>query len=826
MSTRNKRFFKNLGVSVFLVLAIVGFTGANVQAATEVTVPELDSPPVIDGDLSDPCWQKAAKVSGFSTIITVGGMIITDSLASIQTTVRIGYNKDNLYFGFECLEPEPGKILTKGEKRDDINDDDHIEIFLQPDLSVPEYDQLGVNARGSELDHRITIEGGIYDYSWTSIWKVKTKILKDRWIAEIALPFADLNNVKPQMGQEWGIFLCRKRKVEGKECSNWPRITGTNWHCPYSWGRMKGIVIGAKEEGGRILACDPSGAIVGKNKLQLKIINELAKKIELKAKVKVTSPNKAAHTSTVNLGPTGSKAVKTFEIPYEIKTEEGRHTVEILIEDSQGKTLCQTPPTRIDIPTFITGFLDRSYYTREKEVKAYILLDKLQSSIRQGCNVRGQIIADGSKVWEGYADTPLNEQTILKVDLSKVPLGIHTFEAILETKDGKKLSSFALEMKNFKPLVKGTETKILRRPNSSSIVLINGKPTLPLGFIAGYSHNWYERFMPEMAEAGFTHVVHWKGCPSGVEELKRKLDIAQKSGIYLVGWTNVLVRTPKERSERIRYSMSQDRMRKAIVERFLPEISELIPQVVDHPALIGWRTFDEMPSGHVSNGVLVTQKVRELDPYHNVYFSTEGGADLPIAKKAGEISALDCFLKDNHMAHGFFRARRHVEQSDRNKMVPLSTPQFFHSCWRYCFRYEQQRCHSFLALLAGARILEWFNHPYQLLGPWNDLKKIAGQIKEISPVLLEPDIEQKFSIKQGGSNPIYSRLYKKDTDYYLIAANSTIDPTAACFKMEGLRDNTEAKEFYNNTKIYSKEDELTLEFGSYEVLVYKMKLDR
>jgi len=113
-----------------------------------------------------------------------------------------------------------------------------------------------------------------------------------------------------------------------------------------------------------------------------------------------------------------------------------------------------------------------------------------------------------------------------------------------------------------------------------------------------------------------------------------------------------------------------------------------------------------------------------------------------------------------------------------------------------------------------------------LLGPWNDLKKIAGQIKEISPVLLEPDIEQKFSIKQGGSNPIYSRLYKKDTDYYLIAANSTIDPTAACFKMEGLRDNTEAKEFYNNTKIYSKEDELTLEFGSYEVLVYKMKLDR
>jgi len=787
---------------------------------SKVTIARFDSKPVIDGDLSDPCWQKARKLSGFFTVATVGGMIITESLAAVQTVAYLGFDDDNLYIAFECLEPEPGQVKA-GQERENINDDDHVEVFLQPDTSVREYDHLGVNPKGTVLDHRITVDGGIYDYSWNCAWSVKTKVFKDRWVAEMAVPFSDINHAEPQMGQAWGLLLCRKRRVGGKEISNWPLLEGLGWHCPHQWARMKGIVIGGTTKGVRVLGCDAGTSRVGRNELKLELVNELTVDKELKARVEVTSPGKVVRSSSVDLGAFAKGKAKALPLPFEVSPEEGRHAVEVVIEDSEGKLLCEAPPIRIDIPAFVTGFLDRSYYTHEKSVEAHIFLDKLDPAIRKTCRVRGRIIADGKQVWGGPVVAPSGEKALLRAELAGIPIGTHTFEAILETGEGRKLSTVAMELRKLKPLATGTETKILIREGGDSIVLLNGKPFFPIGLFV-QSPQFCESIFAEAADAGFTHVIHWGGHRT-IAELKRQLDIAEKAGIYVVGASRLLTKKHLIGG----FKLSREALRKGLVEKAFPVLSETIPQIAGHPKLIAWRTMDEVPARHVPAAVLLADKIRELDPYHNIYFSTEGGTDLPIARRGGEVFTHDCFIKGGDpMSGSFYKAQRLKGQCARNNRVPSSSAQVDHSAERRPLRYEEQRCHSFLALIAGAKGLEWFGDRPCWLGQWRDLQKIVGQIRRISPVLLEPDIEQDMKIDQQ-SPSIYARLCMKGKDYYLLAANSKIDPISATFKIQGLEAGTRVKEFYEGNKVRSGEDgSLNLTFGPYEVVVYSMRLKR
>jgi len=819
-------FSPKLALSGFLALTTVFTFDASAQIRTEVTIPKFDTAPVIDGDLSDPCWQEAATITGFSTVLTVEGLIINEALAAVQTTVRVGYDEDNLYFAVDCPEPQPDKIRAKGEKRDyGINKDDHIEIFLQPDLALPEYDHLGVTAKGTLLDHRITIKGGIYDYSWTPNWTVKTKIFKDRWVAEIAMPFADLNHADPQMGREWGFLVGRKRTVGGKECSCWPRIQGLNWHCPHNWARLKGIIIGGREEGTRILGCHTGEARVGRNKLKLQLHTALPEKAQLTANLKITSPAKAVRETTVDLGVVESKGAKIVEIPYAIAAIEGRHTVNISIADGQGRTLCQAPPVTVDIPTFLTGFLDRSYYSREAEAKAHIFLDRLDAAIRRDCRVRGRIVVDGKQAWRGSAPTPLSTKVTLSAELAEVPVGRHTFEAILETGKGKRLSSLSLELKKLEPLAGGTEAKIMLREAGTSIVLVDGKPFFPLGQL-NQCPQFCEQILPDAAKAGFNFVQHWKS-PVGPGELQRWLDIADKAGIYVMGWSSRLVPRPEKKADRISFSMSKERMRQALVESYLPKLAEAIPQVAGHPALIGWYNFDETPARHVANAVMVAEKVRELDPYHNLLFSSEGGKRLTEASRGGEIFVHDGYLGNSSpMATTYYDALYLKRTCAKHNRVPLMILQLSVSSSLRYMRYEEQRCHSFLALIGSAKGLLWCMDRPHILGPWNDLKRIVGQISKLAPVLLAPDTAQDFTIIQDGPRTVQARLFKKDNDYYLIAANTTIRPTTACFKVKGLKEKAEATEFYQSTNIRADADGLTLKFDSYEVMVYKLRLDR
>lgn len=183
-------------------------------------------PPVIDGNLTDSCWKRTKKASGFVQIITGEG------LAPVQTTFSILQDKENLYLGIECQEPAMRKMKRQKTEHDsNVYEDDCVEIFFDPGQTTTGYYHFIVNSLGTQYEAE-SILGKV----WDSFWRVGTRGDKNKWTVEMAIPFASLGQV-PQEGDMWGFNIGRERYAEGLEVSTWS-LTRLGFHDPTNFGLL------------------------------------------------------------------------------------------------------------------------------------------------------------------------------------------------------------------------------------------------------------------------------------------------------------------------------------------------------------------------------------------------------------------------------------------------------------------------------------------------------------------------------------------------------------------------------------------------------------
>ena len=193
----------------------------------ELTVYQRTAPIKIDGVLDEPDWKNADVLANFKP----GGM--TKKTAKVQQTcVRVTYDTDTLYIAVECMEPHPEKIVAgKTVPRDDKGWavlGNSVELFYNyPDMAERYY-HLAVNSNGQLIDAR---HGpGFRDAAFKSSAKIATRVLKDRWILEIAIPASEIG-MKCYDGATWKLNVARLRKIsdpgsptgllaEGSSCSN------------------------------------------------------------------------------------------------------------------------------------------------------------------------------------------------------------------------------------------------------------------------------------------------------------------------------------------------------------------------------------------------------------------------------------------------------------------------------------------------------------------------------------------------------------------------------------------------------------------------------
>ncbi|MCD6166212.1 carbohydrate binding family 9 domain-containing protein [bacterium] len=183
----------------------------------------VQSPPKIDGKLDDPCWKLAIPTSDFIQMDPEEGKPATE-----QTIVRVVYDQNNLYFGIECLDSRPDKVVARLVPRDsNFWPGDLISIALDTFHDHQNCFVFQVNPLGIQRDLRSEGDGrwgwGGTDVAWDGLWWSKGRVTDKGWTVEIAIPFKTLRFPRKKE-QIWGVNIQRYQSSK-KEDSDWSFIS-------------------------------------------------------------------------------------------------------------------------------------------------------------------------------------------------------------------------------------------------------------------------------------------------------------------------------------------------------------------------------------------------------------------------------------------------------------------------------------------------------------------------------------------------------------------------------------------------------------------------
>ena len=185
----------------------------------------------IDGVLSEASWAATSTTTGFTNK--------DDHLAQEQTFAQILYDDEAIYLGLTMMEPTPKMLKTRYDKTDDnIWADDSVEVFLDPDKTGSQFYHFAVNSKGAVYDAKNI--GGVEDKSYNSQCAAAARVLDDRWIVELKIPYDSLKT-KVTEGDSWKVNFARSRRVDEKvEYSSW---TDGGFAQP---GSFRTVVFGAE----------------------------------------------------------------------------------------------------------------------------------------------------------------------------------------------------------------------------------------------------------------------------------------------------------------------------------------------------------------------------------------------------------------------------------------------------------------------------------------------------------------------------------------------------------------------------------------------------
>ena len=196
-------------------------------APPAIMIPRLSRAPSLDDFVTmqpkgDAALQMA-KVTGFTQRNPHDGEPVTE-----PTDAYLGYDQKNLYVVFVCFD-DPKRVRARMSRREDIYDDDQVEIILDTfhdrrRAYAFQTTPLGVqwDAIWTEASREEETQSH-FDTSFDTIWNSRGKVTGHGFVVWMEIPFKSLRFPATRL-QEWGIILYRgiTRKTED---SFWPHIS-------------------------------------------------------------------------------------------------------------------------------------------------------------------------------------------------------------------------------------------------------------------------------------------------------------------------------------------------------------------------------------------------------------------------------------------------------------------------------------------------------------------------------------------------------------------------------------------------------------------------
>ncbi len=194
----------------------------------EIYANRISQPIYVDGSLDDEAWNEASTISDdFHDYWIEYGIV-----APVKTTILVGYDDENLYFGFICHEKEMDKVrslIPASIENYEIVDDDQIRIHLNTDIEKTESYAFWVNPDGFQVCfYNVEEKPGLWGYAEIIdlIWYAAAKKLDSCWTVEVKIPFQSLRFPSNKI-EYWRINFTRKYPREYMNFYNWaPLVKG------------------------------------------------------------------------------------------------------------------------------------------------------------------------------------------------------------------------------------------------------------------------------------------------------------------------------------------------------------------------------------------------------------------------------------------------------------------------------------------------------------------------------------------------------------------------------------------------------------------------
>jgi hypothetical protein len=184
------------------------------EKAAPVHIRRFDKAPTIDGRIDAEEWSNAVVLKDFYQ--TNPG----DNIApSRQTEFLIAYDEKFLYIAFRAYD-DPNQVRATVAKRDDVQNDDNIRIFLDTfndrrKAYVFVFNPLGIQQDGVRSEGQ---EGA--DFSIDILHESKGMLTENGYTVEAAIPFKSIR-YEVGKGKLWGIHILRQIKHLNNEINSW-----------------------------------------------------------------------------------------------------------------------------------------------------------------------------------------------------------------------------------------------------------------------------------------------------------------------------------------------------------------------------------------------------------------------------------------------------------------------------------------------------------------------------------------------------------------------------------------------------------------------------
>ncbi len=785
--------------------------GADDKILPELMLPGCAAPPALDGRLDDACWALAAAITNLHMVGPAGGM-------TGRHKIMVCRDAAWLYAGFRVDQPILDRNPPAFRRHDeDVQREDNVQVSFDPGTDGKLYYQFLVSPINTRADFRMTRARGRDREGWNIPWRSAAVQDDAGWSVEMALPLGLLMKDGDAERVRFNAIVLTyvvERDLNTAQVGlnrvkySWAPLR-RHFAEPENFGMLHGLDAGPIETPAlpyiNAVRVEPYGQEAGQSYYAVAAdVQNLGRQAgRFKFSVLDQPAEGAGRTAAQEMEIPPGVAPLTVRLRVPVETFSLR-AAEAALADAAGE-IWQTillEGDAMELLNVFGSYLDRNYYTSEEAALAMCSV-RLPGEMMAGMTMRA---VDGTgRVLARTAE--LAPELSFPIPLADLPAGSNCVRLELCGADGQAAARREVAIVKRAPHPDG-EWKV---DQDNRVLLRNGKPFFPFGFVLGSAEDWAFR---DVAAMGMNCVYyHLRGSPTNLQgaiaDAQTFMESAARHGLQVVFYPDryfqaippdnslqdMLTAQQFEQLSKIvggRYFRNLTSLRSALVtdavlkslparvkgqvffsvyKQQTPALQAMINAVKSMRNLMGYCLFDEPNIPGVDQDVAgrhYYNLVHELDGHHPVFVVYNTLWDTGDYRRR-TTDWCDALVQDpywvpaagryrpslacvTHVAKMVARTKRLADSAHR---VTVTMPQseYWSGSRKRALTPAEQRCQTYLALIHGSKGIIYFTYRINSQLIADTIRTLAEEMKILGPVCLTPELAQRAVYAPGELNP-------------------------------------------------------------------------